>query len=140
MVTVGTAVDILMLAELIDTGNLLDGAEVGLFKSDIEITKDTVLADLTVADFSGYAPSAAQVWADPIVDQAGNAIVAAPSVIFHAATPLTVSNSVYGWYLVDSGGTVLLAAERFPEAVEVSSPASAVFVQPRWPAREDAPN
>lgn len=123
--------DAAALTELTDTGNYLDGAKAMLFKNDITPSVDSILADLTPADFSGYAMSAAVVWGAPFKDENGNLVVRAGSCEFNQ-TAATVTNTVYGWGLVGdpSGTPFLICAERFETPVQMIDSLCGVVVDP----------
>lgn len=125
--------DVAVLTELKTADNYLDGAKVSLFKADVVPDKDTVLADLTPADFSGYAQSAAVVWGTPYLDASGKATVQGASVQF-TQTADTVSNTVYGWMLVgDPAGTpYLICAERFATPVTMTEASDGIVVAPAF--------
>lgn len=104
------------LTALVGVGGAANGAKVGLFKNDFVPEPTTILADLVQADFVGYALSSVVVWGEIGVDVNGRAIVFAPSKEF-SPTDATVPNTIFGYFLVNGAGTVLLSAVRFDESV-----------------------
>jgi len=105
-------------------------AKVGLFQNDLEPSGTTRLADITPATFSGYALSAAITWAAAGFDTAGRPLVIGDMKTFARGVG-AVDNDVYGWYIVDSGGTLLLWARRFPDGpVPMVTPGSILPVLP----------
>lgn len=132
MIVLPQSFKLALLEELIDTGNLLDGAKVGLYQNNIVLGPGTVLADLTVADFTGYALSAAVVWGTPFVDAANKCIVTADEKEFLATSPFTTSNTVYGYYIVDGAGTTLLYAEAFTTPRQITAAFQGLTVLPRF--------
>jgi len=93
-----------------------------LFKNDMVPDVGTVLADFTEADFSGYAAQAVATWGVPYIDQVnGGVSITAPAHQFQAANPTTVPNTVYGYYLEDTGGN-LVQAGRFDAPIDMVQP------------------
>lgn len=125
--------DLKVLTELKVADNYLDGAKVMLFQNAIVPDKDTELADLDVATFSGYAVSAAVVWGTPYLDANGVATVQAGSVQF-TQSAITVTNTVYGWALVgDPAGTpYLICAERFDSPIAMLEVSDGIVVSPSF--------
>jgi hypothetical protein len=111
----------------VDVGGLLEGAKLKLYKEPIEPTKATVIADLTPADFTGYAASAAITWGTPLTDTDGTAFVPGGMIEF-AASGSTVANTIYGAYLTDGAGTILLGVFRFDTPVSVGAVGQGVLV------------
>jgi hypothetical protein len=91
-----------------------NGAKVRLFKQDMDPTPDTTLAQLDAAqaDFTGYAESTAIVWSNAYTNSIDQAVIVGDTKVF-AATGSTTTNTIYGYYVVDSAGTKLLYAEKF---------------------------
>lgn len=56
------------LEALIAEGGALDGAVMMLFKNNVTPNDETVMADLTPADFTGYAVSDPLEWGTPYID------------------------------------------------------------------------
>lgn len=112
-------------------GGVLNGALVGLFKSNTVLTPDTVLADLTEADFTGYAQSAAVTWGSPGYDVNKVPEVLGDMKVFNSGTPITITNVVYGYFVVDGAGTTLLYAEKFATPASVINADQMLAVVPR---------
>lgn len=111
--------ELAVLQELVATGNLLDGVKLKLFQNSFTPTAANVLADFTEASFSGYA-AATGTWKVPGYRADGSAVVALNSVQFAAASPLTVTQIVYGWYITDTAGAVLHCSAKFATPVSIS--------------------
>jgi hypothetical protein len=92
--------------------SVLYQAKIGLIKAAIAPTPTTQLADLTPADFDGYAMSGAVTWTTTFVDQMGLVTVSAGSKHYQP-TGHAIVNTIYGAYLVDNAGTHLLGVEIF---------------------------
>jgi len=125
------AIDIAILTELIDTGNLLDATTLILFQNDIVPTPATVMSDLTEATFTGYAAAAAIVWGTPYLDVTGIALVTAASHEF-VSTGSTIGNIIYGWALTNAAKTDLKKAARFTTPIGISATGEGVTVVPWW--------
>lgn len=118
-----------LLATLTGVGGLLNGCRVKLFQNNIVPTPLTKLADLTEADFSGYAESAALVWGTPYYQADGTPVVLAGAVSFIVANPATTPNVVYGYYVVNGAGDTLLFSERFGSSVNMATPSQGLSVE-----------
>lgn len=122
------------LATITDVGTDLNGGLLNLFQNNFNPGVGSALGDFTIADFTGYSTSAAIVWGTPFFSPDGVPTVAGDMKTFTAANPITTPNVVYGWYVVDSGATKVLAARRFDSPINISSPFQSVNVVPSIPA------
>lgn len=113
-------------------GGLLYGdVKVGLFKNDIIPTKDTILSDLEVADFTGYLAQATVSLGTEIDNVNGDAVRYFVPKLFQASGS-AIANTVYGWYLFHDAATdSLVCADRFPEPIVFEDENDAVVVNPR---------
>lgn len=107
-----------------------DGAVVRLFKNDITPDRTTVLADLTEADFAGYAASSAVVWGAVFSDENDAANVVGGSKQFQASGPVSPAQQIYGYYVTNAAGDTLYWAERFDQPKEVNGAEDAIIVVP----------
>ncbi len=83
-----------------------------LFQNDFQPDRDTVQADLTEADFDGYAgKSFSGAWFQPQVRDDGQVVMLGPSHQFNHNGGAT-QNTIYGYWVEKSDGTVLWT-ERF---------------------------
>lgn len=110
---IANASQLLQLADL--KTNLLDAGTIDLFQNDITPTDETVVADLDVATFTGYAQVALTLWTGPYYTSEGKGALLAPLAQFNTASPYTIGNQVYGYWIEDSNGDLLLSG-RFPDA------------------------
>lgn len=98
-------------------GTLATGGKIGLFVNNATIGPDTVLADLVEATFPGYAQVAIGTLSPPYIDPGSNQMVIdganATFIAGAGMTPVTV----YGAFIVDTGGTILLGVEKFASPV-----------------------
>lgn len=111
--TVPSAAELELLQYLVTTINS-DGLKVRLFKNDVTPDDNTVIGDLTEADFEGYAAGDLANLTTPGV-VAAQAQTQGDSVTFTMGTPGT-TNNIYGHYITDSAGTVLYGVVRDPSA------------------------
>lgn len=94
---------------------VLDGGTIDLYQNDITPTPDTVVGDLDVATFTGYAQVTLTTFSAPYLNADGAGAVLTPLAQFNTAAPYTVGNVVYGYWIEDVDGALLLAG-RFPNA------------------------
>lgn len=94
--------------------------KIKLFKNNVTFSNSTQLADLTEADFTGYAPITAS-WGAVFLDPSLAGASFQTNVQFDAASPFTVGNTVYGFYITDTAGTLLVAGNNFPAGVSMAA-------------------
>jgi len=99
--------DSAVLEELIDTGNLLDGAMLRLATVAPPGGPTEVLADFTEATFAGYAAEAI-TWSGPFFGPSGPPQVNSQLAVFEATA--AASETIVAWYITNAAGTVLLAS------------------------------
>lgn len=85
----------------------LDGATLHLYKESVPLTGAMVPADFVEADFTGYS-SAAITWATRT--RANKKAITKSQLASFVMSAVTVTNTIYGWYVVDTGGTKVLMA------------------------------
>lgn len=91
----------------------LDGAKVHLFTdAGLTPTEDTVVGSFTEPDYAAYAAQTA-VWGTPLSLADGTGVLLAPALTFGVANA-TEATTVYGAFVTDTAGTVLLYSELFP--------------------------
>lgn len=112
------------------TAGVLDGCKLELYQNDYVPVPFSVLADFTVADYTGYGNKtiAAADW-NAVVQPDGSAGIVGPGEFFDA-TGTAVSNTIYGYYVTDSGGTTVLWAERFDTPVGIAGPGTGFTMVP----------
>lgn len=99
-----------------DVDPLLLGAKAILIASNITIDKDTLLADIAVPTFTGYAASSALEWSGPTLsNQTGLPAIRAAAKEF-TVTDNEDNERVYGYAIVNSAADTLLASELFDES------------------------
>lgn len=120
-----------MLNILSTDGGGVAPISVHLFQNNFFPLPTSQLSDFVEATFSGYAASGAVHWGSGYYDVNGKPTVNTPEVPFLAASPLLIPNTIYGYYITDSGaGTTLYFAERFPAPIPVVIPHQSVILIP----------
>ncbi len=89
----------------------IKGALFGLTIGAYTPTKKTVLTDLVEASYTGYA-RVIGVFSAPARDINGNINIESQLLLWQETTTPS-SNSITGWFLVDTGGTILYWMEVF---------------------------
>jgi hypothetical protein len=105
------------LSDMIATGGVLSGIQIGLFTNDVSPNEDTTLAGLTEAGFDGYA-RANVVWDSIFRGQSGAYHVNSQLVQF-ASTDSTNAQVCYGYFVVSGTGSTatLLFSEVFASPI-----------------------
>jgi hypothetical protein len=96
----------------------LVNCEVNLFQNDVTPTPATVLGDLTVATFSGYAAIVVAALLAAYLDPIGGASAQIGTVQFDHSGG-AVANTIYGFWVETAGGVLILAG-RFDQAVPMN--------------------
>ena len=110
----------------------LDGALVALWKNNITPSRNSTLADLGEADYTGYAASAAVVWGAPFLNANGDGQVVGGNKQFQP-TGTTTTCEVYGYWLEPTAGsTTPVLAVKFSSPVPMTGPLSALIVTPSF--------
>jgi hypothetical protein len=97
--------------------------------ANVTVTPETALGGLTEATFTGYAAVASVAFGTPGNGPNGSAEMFAPSVTF-TCTGGTPNQTVYGWYLTDSGATTLYLYVPLAVPVQITTTGDQVTVQP----------
>lgn len=98
-----------------------------LFMNDIQVNEDLVAADLTEADFTGYAEIAGavggqQVGVDPVTgDQVITILAPAGGYRWECTGAPAEPQPIYGYALMNEAKTTLLAATRFDVPITVAN-------------------
>lgn len=109
---------VLPYAAEIDTLNqmlnfFLSGAYMGLIQTAVDVGTGTTLADCVAAEctFAGYSRQVLTGWSTPVIDGDG----AGSSIVSPVFTPTGGGGTgpVYGYFLVDSGGTYFYGVEMY---------------------------
>jgi hypothetical protein len=119
------------LAALTATGGLLATGKVHLFANSLSPLPTTPLSDLVEATFTGYAAISFGTFGAPYIGPDGFVHITAPGVQF-IATDGVVVNTIYGAYLTDTAGTLLIAIALFVEPVPITQASDGIFYAPDW--------
>jgi hypothetical protein len=85
-----------------------------LFKNDFTPLETSVVGDLTVADFTGYADATLASGDWTLSGTSPNLATAAVKTFTSSAG--SQNQDIYGWYLVTATDNELIVAERFSDA------------------------
>lgn len=88
----------------------LAACHVRLFVNNLTINPSTQLSDLVEASFAGYTAQSIATPPAPVPDPVnGGVSTYLPSHVFSASGTVTPAQTVYGWYLTDTGGNLIAA-------------------------------
>lgn len=105
------------------------GAKAILFTNDIVPTEVTVLADLDVPTYTGYA-SQTVVWGTPYRRNEGGMAMTGPMKEFQMSDDV-LPTTVYGYGIVNAAGDTLLATELCPGGpIQLTDTLSAINFAP----------
>jgi hypothetical protein len=99
---------------------LLATPKIHLFSNDFQPMPTTLIGDFTEAAFSGYAAVSAVLTGPVNFGLTASALVS-PGVFLATDVDPFVPDTLRGWVLEDSGGSVWYAAERFPTPIPITS-------------------
>jgi len=104
--------------------------KIALCKAAVALSQTTVKADLSAveADFTGYAKKTLTAVGDPFIDPSGGVSFIVPTQQWDVDATPTVLNDIYGGWIEDSGG-VLLLAFMFASAVPMNTVGQALALQ-----------
>lgn len=127
-----------ILAALKAVGGLLEGAIVRLIKEPIAVGPTTTIAELDAAeaDYTGYVEQAAGAWGTVGTNVLNQAEMTATELEF-VPSGTTILNTIYGYYVVDSGGTELRFFEMFDTPFAMDGTAAVLRIVPRMAYPED---
>ena len=110
---------------------LLDDAEVGLFTDGGPAGGLATLADLTEADYTGYARQTITdvQWGAAYLAAGAIPAVRGPALDF-VPTGTAITNVIIGWFLADSTGLILYWVEMLDEPVSLGSPFTVLSFRP----------
>lgn len=106
------------------------GAAVGLFQSNTTIDIDTVFADLTPADFPGYAEPELGMPVGAILS--GHIQIEPFSPASFIAGVITSPQTIYGYYVKVDDAPTLLWSENFAVPIVVSTTGQVLIVVPSF--------
>lgn len=118
-----------LLTAMTATGGILESTKVILFQNDYQPTEDTVLADLTVATYTGYAAATTGTWGAVQELPTGQLRRTAQHSQFNP-TGTATTNTIFGYGLTNSAGDTLIGALRFDEPKPMTNALDAIIVEP----------
>lgn len=107
------------LLDMLVDGDGFSSVRIRLYKNNLTPDEDTVYGDMTECDFSGYAQVTPSFGAASVVSHKGKIVDSAARNFTHNGGG--TSNTVYGYYVVDSTGTRLLWVERFASPITMAN-------------------
>ena len=111
---------------------IFDGGSFRLYKNDYTPNVNTLVADLIVADFTGYANKTIAAWNAPYLDALKIGNLVAPLQTF-SQTATTITNIVYGcFFLSVAVGNPLVYAERFATPVNFGAIGDTLNIVPKF--------
>lgn len=110
--------DLAVLTELVTTGNDLDAVKIHLFTAGPTLTPNMTLGDFTEAVSVGLTAKTV-TWGTPFVGGGGLPEVDTQLLIYIVTT--ITPETILGWYMTDSGGTAVKAADYFASPVPLSA-------------------
>jgi hypothetical protein len=123
------ALRLAQLDGLTGVGKPLAAAQLQLSKSAFTPGPTMIPADFDEADFVGYAAEAALAYGTAFVAGDGTYRIQPPSVNFQA-TADTTPNVLYGWVVLNTGGTAVLYAGLFDNPIPINLADDGVEVNP----------
>lgn len=110
-------------------------AKIRLFKNNLVPTIDTLLVDMVVADYTGFAELALVDSAPAYsLNSAGEFVISFPHATFQPSAPIAGGQVIFGWYLVGpmaTGTPLLMYVQRFDDSVILMDDRDIVVVEPR---------
>lgn len=98
-----------------------------LFKNEVTVNMNTILGDLTEADFDGYAARdiAANAWPQSVDPATGDSMLDArpdsTPFLWETTGVTDLPQTIYGWAVVDSTGATLYCAQNLIPPVVLSA-------------------
>jgi len=104
-----------------------------LMQNNPSISSTTVVGDLLEADFGGYAAKTATAGAAVVNDPlTGNILLRIPDIAggwdFLTSGTTNLPQTIYGAYVTDAAGAILLGAVKFPTPIVLTATAQIVQV------------
>jgi len=114
----------------VTTAGVLSGCKVALYTNDIALNPDLELSDFDLATFDGYATSAAVTFGTTYNSGETNLPILTGDKKSFLATGSSVSETIFGYLLVNSGVTDWLVAESV-ESESVTEAGDGLEIVPR---------
>lgn len=108
-----------------------------LYKNDVTPDADTVIGDLTEANFSGYASHTVTGWGytSPGIDVDSRAVVLGDENFTATHNGGGTNNDIYGYYVTDNSGGLLWAQRLDSPPIPVDANGKFVTVVPKFTLR-----
>lgn len=84
---------------------------------------------LTVPTYDGYAPVNVDTWGTEHILPNGNYVINSLATCVFAPTGTTTSNTIYGWYLLDTAGNCV-SQGLLPNPVVMAGPGNVITIVP----------
>lgn len=106
------------------------GTTVFLYQNDLVPTRAMVIGDFVECDFTGYASvTSVAVFQGPFSGGLTGPYLQGALSYFTAGAPFTTPNAVYGYYVTDALGDLVMA-ERFDAVVNMTVAAQNISIAP----------
>lgn len=119
MFTTTSAFDLLVQQTLINAmvagPGVLEAVEIGLINQQVQITKNSMYADIPQPSFAGYA-LATGAFSHIVADVRG-LLVAQADPVFFTPTAATAGDTIWGYFVTNAAKYPLFGWEYFPEPV-----------------------
>lgn len=107
----------------------LADSDLRLFVNNVTVSPNLVIGSLTQASFTGYAAKNYVTVPAPVKDPTnGGVSIFLGSNVFAASADIDPAQTVYGWYLTDTGGA-LIAAGNLPTPIQIRYDGDSVPIQ-----------
>lgn len=107
------------MLDMLVNGDSFANVRLRLYQNNLTPDQDTVYGDFAVATFSGYGEETPSFGAASIVSHKGKIVDSAERTFVHNGGG--TSNTIYGYYVVDSVNNLVLWAERFATPQSMSN-------------------
>lgn len=117
------------LDAMADTGGALENAELILITNAPDLNRLLAPADLTEANFTGYASVTLSAWSAAYVDSTGRMVISAPDEVF-TLTGTSVTQSVTGYAVLNDAETEVVGVHLFDAPIPLTNIGDGVEVNP----------
>jgi len=131
--TVSNTVKMAALNALSGMGGILASSQVGLFINNIVPGPNSVAADFELCEEGGLEAQETLTYPPAFIADDGLVVKVAPTAPFVAQETPAEPVILYGWVALNTIGTAVAAAERFPIPIVISTVGQGVDVVARIP-------
>lgn len=107
-------------------------AKINFFTNNYTVVETTVLADLTAQTVTGIAATTLTGATDGGIDANDRDTWTWPLMTFAATSGSGLPQTLYGYYITDSAGTTLIAAQNFAIPVVITNNGDGFTIQPQF--------